>query len=35
VVASLVLAIVSYAAMHSNARTMQGNARQIEQLQTT
>ena len=34
VVASLVLGVVSYAAMQSNARTMQNNARQIEQLQT-
>lgn len=34
VVASLVLGVVSYAAMQSNARTMQSNARKIEQLQT-
>ena len=34
VVASLVLGVVSYAAMQSNARTMQSNARTIEQLQT-
>ena len=34
VVASLVLGVVSYAALQSNARTMQSNARQIEQLQT-
>ena len=34
VVASLVLGVVSYAAMQNNARTMQRNARQIEQLQT-
>jgi hypothetical protein len=34
VVASLVLGVLSYAAMQSNARTMQSNARQIEQLQT-
>ena len=34
VVASLVLGVVSYAAMQSNARMMQRNARQIEQLQT-
>ena len=34
VAASLVLGVVSYAAMQSNARTMQSNARQIEQLQT-
>ena len=34
VVASLALGVVSYAAMQSNARTMQSNARQIEQLQT-
>jgi haloalkane dehalogenase len=33
-VASLVLGVVSYAAMQSNARTMQSNARTIEQLQT-
>ncbi len=30
-VASLVLGVVSYAAMQSNARTMQKDARQIEQ----
>ena len=34
VVVSLVLGVVGYAAMQSNARTMQSNARQIEQLQT-
>jgi hypothetical protein len=34
VVVSVVLGVVSYAAMQSNARTMQSNARQIEQLQT-
>jgi hypothetical protein len=34
VVASLVLGVVSYAAMQSNTRTMQSNARRIEQLQT-
>ena len=34
VVASLVLGVVGYAAMQSNARTMQKDARQIEQLQT-
>jgi hypothetical protein len=34
VVASLVLGVVSYAAMQSNARTMQSNARTLEQLQT-
>jgi len=34
VVASLVLGVISYAAMQSNARQMQSNARQIEQLQT-
>jgi hypothetical protein len=34
VVASLVLGIISYAAMQSNARTMQSNAQKIEQLQT-
>ena len=34
VVASLVLGVVSYAAMQSNARTIQKDARQIEQLQT-
>jgi hypothetical protein len=33
VVASLVLGVVSYAAMQSNARTMQSNVRKIEQLQ--
>jgi hypothetical protein len=34
VVASLVLGVVSYASMQTNARAMQSNARQIEQLQT-
>ena len=34
VVASLVLGILSYTAIQSNGRTMQSNARQIEQLQT-
>jgi hypothetical protein len=34
VAASLVPGVVSYAAMQSNARTMQSNARKIEQLQT-
>jgi len=34
VVASLVLGVVGYAAMQSNARAMQQDARQIEQLQT-
>lgn len=34
VVASLVLGVVTYAAMQSDARTMQDNARTIEQLQT-
>ena len=34
VVASLVLGVISYAAMQSNARTMQSNAHKIEQLQT-
>jgi hypothetical protein len=34
VVASLVLGILCYAALQSNAQTMQSNARTIEQLQT-
>jgi hypothetical protein len=34
VIASLVLGVISYAAIRSNTRTMQSNARTIEQLQT-
>ncbi len=34
VVASLVLGVVGYAAMQSNARTIRNDVRQIEQLQT-
>lgn len=34
VVASLLLGILGYAALQSNTRTMQSNARTIEQLQT-